>query len=86
MPCWFPVSVNSFDYLGSILSYIAIAFPIFLGTYDDLIAPDLSALISAVSFATNISLLSWMLEQNGQEIVIIIEINITNLLVQNGQE
>lgn len=43
-------AVNMFDYLGSILSYIAIAFPIFLGVYDNLSAPDLSALISANAF------------------------------------
>ncbi|XP_052273117.1 lysosomal cobalamin transporter ABCD4-like isoform X2 [Dreissena polymorpha] len=43
-------SVNTFDYLGSILSYIAIGVPIFLGTYDALSAPDLSALISANAF------------------------------------
>lgn len=43
-------AVNLFDYLGSILSYIAIAFPIFLGVYDHLSAPDLSALISANAF------------------------------------
>ncbi|XP_052767295.1 lysosomal cobalamin transporter ABCD4-like [Mya arenaria] len=43
-------SINMFDYLGSIVSYIALAFPIFLGTYDNLSAPDLSALISANAF------------------------------------
>ena len=43
------VSINMSDYLGSILSYIAISFPIFLGVYDYMSAPDLSALISAVS-------------------------------------
>ncbi|WAR19914.1 ABCD4-like protein [Mya arenaria] len=46
------LSINMFDYLGSIVSYIALAFPIFLGTYDNLSAPDLSALISAVSNST----------------------------------
>jgi len=40
-----------FDYLGSILSYITIAFPIlYASTYDGLSAPDLSALISKVSW------------------------------------
>ncbi|XP_053399144.1 lysosomal cobalamin transporter ABCD4-like [Mercenaria mercenaria] len=43
-------AVNLFDYLGSIFSYIAIAFPIFLGAYDSLSSPDLSALISANAF------------------------------------
>ncbi|CAH1792366.1 unnamed protein product [Owenia fusiformis] len=45
-------SVNCGDYLGSILSYIAIAVPIFLGTYDNLSPTDLSALISRNSFVT----------------------------------
>ncbi|XP_060585147.1 lysosomal cobalamin transporter ABCD4-like isoform X1 [Ruditapes philippinarum] len=43
-------AVNLFDYLGSIFSYIAISFPIFLGAYDSLSSPDLSALISANAF------------------------------------
>ena len=43
-----------FDYLGSILSYFAISFPIFLGVYDYLSPPDLSALISAVSYSQKI--------------------------------
>lgn len=43
-------SINLFDYLGSILSYFAISFPIFLGVYDYLSPPDLSALISANGF------------------------------------
>ena len=46
---FFSVSINLFDYLGSILSYIAISFPIFLGMYDSLSGADLSSLISAVS-------------------------------------
>ena len=46
---FFSVSINLFDYLGSILSYIAISFPVFLGTYDDMSGADLSSLISAVS-------------------------------------
>lgn len=48
------VAVNVFDYLGSIISYVAIAFPIFVGVYDSLSAPDLSALISAVSICKNL--------------------------------
>ena len=46
----FAVSINVADYLGSILSYIAIAFPIFFGHYDNLTPTDLSSLISRVSF------------------------------------
>ncbi|XP_070179767.1 lysosomal cobalamin transporter ABCD4-like isoform X2 [Littorina saxatilis] len=43
-------SINTADYLGSILSYIALAFPIFLGRYDNLAPADLSALISKNAF------------------------------------
>ncbi|KAL8585399.1 hypothetical protein ACOMHN_063177 [Nucella lapillus] len=42
-------AINSADYLGSILSYVALAFPIFLGSYDDLSPSDLAALISKVT-------------------------------------
>lgn len=45
-------SINMADYLGSILSYIALAFPIFLGHYDDLGPADLSALISKNGFVS----------------------------------
>ena len=44
-----PVAVKMADYVGSILSYVALAIPIFAGVYDDLSPPDLSALISKVS-------------------------------------
>lgn len=43
------MSINLFDYLGSIVSYLVIALPIFSGAYDDLPTSDLSALISQVS-------------------------------------
>ncbi|KAL3874416.1 hypothetical protein ACJMK2_037433 [Sinanodonta woodiana] len=43
-------SINVFDYLGSILSYITIGFPIFLGVYNSLSASELSALISKNAF------------------------------------
>ena len=43
-----PVCINTADYLGSILSYIALAVPIFLGSYDNLNPAELSALISKV--------------------------------------
>ena len=36
------------DYVGSILSYIIVAIPIFSGVYDDTSSSDLSAVISAV--------------------------------------
>ena len=45
-------SVNMADYLGSILSYVIIAIPIFGGKYDDLTPTELSALISQVAFVT----------------------------------
>ena len=41
-------ATNAFDYLGSILSYLALAVPIFSGVYDALTASELSALISVV--------------------------------------
>ena len=37
------------DYVGSILSYIIVAIPIFSGVYDDESESDLSSIISAVS-------------------------------------
>ncbi|KAH9487527.1 ATP-binding cassette sub- D member 4 [Bulinus truncatus] len=42
--------IKTADYLGSILSYIAIAFPIFNGQYKDLSSADLSSLISQNGF------------------------------------
>ncbi|XP_041352935.1 lysosomal cobalamin transporter ABCD4-like [Gigantopelta aegis] len=45
-------SIKSADYLGSILSYIALAVPIFLGLYNSLTAVELSALISKNAFVT----------------------------------
>lgn len=47
--CDVVVSVNLFDYLGSVLSYILLAFPIFHGDYDSKSPADFSSLISAVS-------------------------------------
>ena len=43
------VSIGIADYLGSILSYVILAIPIFGSTYDDLSPADLSALISRVT-------------------------------------
>ena len=43
-------SIKSADYIGSIISYVALAVPIFLGVYDSLSAADLSALISKVRY------------------------------------
>lgn len=45
-------SVNIADYLGSILSYIILAIPIFAGAHDDLTPSQLSALISKNAFVT----------------------------------
>lgn len=39
---------ESFSYLGSILSYLIIAIPIFAGVFDGKDASELSAIISAV--------------------------------------
>lgn len=47
--CLCPVGINTFDYLGSILSYVVIAIPIFSGVYSDLSPTELSALVSKVS-------------------------------------
>lgn len=44
----FTVGVNTFDYLGSILSYVVIAIPIFGGIYGDLSPTELSTLVSKV--------------------------------------
>ena len=44
------MSVNGFDYLGSIISYLALAVPIFAGKYDDLSSTELSSIISQTSF------------------------------------
>uniref|UniRef100_A0AAQ5XMC0 ABC transporter domain-containing protein n=1 Tax=Amphiprion ocellaris TaxID=80972 RepID=A0AAQ5XMC0_AMPOC len=45
---WLYIGVNTFDYLGGLLSYIIISIPIFTGVYDDLTPGELSALISKV--------------------------------------
>ncbi|KAK7504347.1 hypothetical protein BaRGS_00004651, partial [Batillaria attramentaria] len=45
-------STNAADYLGSILSYVAIAIPIFTGQYDKLSSVDLAALISKNAFVS----------------------------------
>jgi ATP-binding cassette subfamily D (ALD) protein 4 len=39
-----------FDYLGSIISYLALAVPIFSGRYDDISPAELSSLISQNAF------------------------------------
>ncbi|KAG0208103.1 hypothetical protein BGX28_000859 [Mortierella sp. GBA30] len=43
---------QSVSYFGSILSYVIIGIPIFMGVYDDLPAPDISAVISKISFVS----------------------------------
>ena len=48
MICWFSVAISMADYVGSILSYIIVAIPIFSGIYEDTSSSDLSAVISAV--------------------------------------
>ncbi|XP_076151398.1 lysosomal cobalamin transporter ABCD4 isoform X1 [Alosa pseudoharengus] len=47
---WLYIGVNTFDYMGSILSYIVIAIPIFTGVYEGLTPGELSALISRNAF------------------------------------
>ena len=44
------LAVNLFDYLGSIISYLALAVPIFSGKFDNLSSAELSALISQNAF------------------------------------
>ncbi|KAG8126312.1 hypothetical protein E2320_021558 [Naja naja] len=46
---WLYIGINTFDYLGSILSYVMIAIPIFNGVYDDLNPTELSSLNAFVS-------------------------------------
>ncbi|XP_076826392.1 lysosomal cobalamin transporter ABCD4 isoform X2 [Brachyhypopomus gauderio] len=47
---WLYMGVNLFDYLGSILSYVVIAIPIFAGVYDGMTPGELSALVSKNAF------------------------------------
>ncbi|KAK2504086.1 hypothetical protein MC885_002851 [Smutsia gigantea] len=47
---WLYIGVNVFDYLGSILSYVVIAIPIFSGIYGDLSPTELSTLVSKNAF------------------------------------
>ncbi|XP_071786504.1 lysosomal cobalamin transporter ABCD4-like [Asterias amurensis] len=47
---WLNVSVNLFNYIGSILSYVVIAVPIFTGVYNNLDSNELYSLISKNSF------------------------------------
>ncbi|NWX17971.1 ABCD4 protein, partial [Aegotheles bennettii] len=49
---WLHIGVNTFDYLGSILSYVVIAIPIFSGVYSDLSPTELSALVSKNAFVS----------------------------------
>ncbi|XP_049468448.1 lysosomal cobalamin transporter ABCD4 isoform X2 [Panthera uncia] len=47
---WLYIGINTFDYLGSILSYIVIAIPIFGGVYGDLSPTELSTVVSKNAF------------------------------------
>ncbi|XP_071463775.1 lysosomal cobalamin transporter ABCD4 isoform X2 [Marmota flaviventris] len=47
---WLYIGINTFDYLGSILSYVVIAIPIFSGVYGDLSPTELSTLVSKNAF------------------------------------
>uniref|UniRef100_A0A8C0JGV8 ABC transmembrane type-1 domain-containing protein n=1 Tax=Chelonoidis abingdonii TaxID=106734 RepID=A0A8C0JGV8_CHEAB len=49
---WLYIGINTFDYLGSILSYVVIAVPIFSGFYGDLDPAQLSALVSKNAFVS----------------------------------
>lgn len=42
------ICINLYDYLGSILSYLIVAIPIFSGAYDSLPPTDLTVIISQV--------------------------------------
>jgi ATP-binding cassette subfamily D (ALD) protein 4 len=44
------ICINLFDYLGSIVSYLVLAVPIFAGDYDGLAPADLTVIISQVCF------------------------------------
>ncbi|XP_060614605.2 lysosomal cobalamin transporter ABCD4 isoform X1 [Anolis sagrei] len=46
------IGINTFDYLGSILSYVVIAIPIFSGIYNDLDPAELSSLVSKNAFVS----------------------------------
>ncbi|XP_019374377.1 PREDICTED: ATP-binding cassette sub-family D member 4 isoform X1 [Gavialis gangeticus] len=46
------IGINTFDYLGSILSYVVIAIPIFSGVYGDLTPTELSSLVSKNAFVS----------------------------------
>uniref|UniRef100_A0A2K5CBZ2 ABC transporter domain-containing protein n=1 Tax=Aotus nancymaae TaxID=37293 RepID=A0A2K5CBZ2_AOTNA len=47
---WLYIGINTFDYLGSILSYVVIAIPIFSGVYGELSPAELSILVSKNTF------------------------------------
>nr|XP_033808404.1 ATP-binding cassette sub-family D member 4 isoform X1 [Geotrypetes seraphini] len=47
---WLYIGINTFDYLGSILSYVVIAIPIFSGVYGHMDSAELSALVSKNAF------------------------------------
>ncbi|XP_069493721.1 lysosomal cobalamin transporter ABCD4 isoform X4 [Ambystoma mexicanum] len=49
---WLYIGINTFDYLGSILSYVVIAIPIFSGVYGNLGPAELSALVSKNAFVS----------------------------------
>ncbi|XP_042333502.1 lysosomal cobalamin transporter ABCD4 isoform X2 [Sceloporus undulatus] len=46
------IGINTFDYLGGILSYVVIAIPIFGGIYNDLDPAELSSLVSKNAFVS----------------------------------
>jgi len=54
------------DYVGSILSYVILAIPVFAGNYDHLSPADLAALISRVTTHTAtagmVIIARWLLE------------------------
>uniref|UniRef100_A0A2K5DNK7 ABC transmembrane type-1 domain-containing protein n=1 Tax=Aotus nancymaae TaxID=37293 RepID=A0A2K5DNK7_AOTNA len=47
---WMYIGINTFDCLGSILSYVVIAIPIFSGVYGELSPAELSILVSKNAF------------------------------------
>ncbi|OAD65219.1 hypothetical protein PHYBLDRAFT_189609 [Phycomyces blakesleeanus NRRL 1555(-)] len=64
----FPLNCNSFAYIGSILSYMIVAIPIFTGVFDDKDPGELSSIISKNSFVSMYLIYQFtvIIEQSGK--------------------